>query len=142
MREFDLLVVDDDRMYLKMIKSLFEHEGLKVLCADSGEEALKMLKEKPMGLIFTDFNMPGMNGAELAGKILEVIPEARIIVTTSDPSPEVAALAMKAGISKVTSKPCKLKEIQDIIAEEKQWLIASLKKAASLNVSGKNEGNA
>ncbi|MEK7850945.1 MAG: response regulator [Deltaproteobacteria bacterium] len=131
MREFDLLVVDDDMRYLKMIKSLFEHEGLKVLCVDSGEEALRMMKEKPIGLIFTDYHMPGMNGVELAGKIREVIPEARMIMTTSDSSPEVTALAMKAGISKVTPKPCKLKEIQDIISEEKQWLIDSLREAVS-----------
>lgn len=131
MREFDLLVVDDDRMYLKMIKSLFEYADIKALCVDSGEKALEMLKEKPIGLIFTDFNMPGMNGVELAGKIREVIPEARIVMTTSNPSPEVTTLAVKAGISRVTSKPCKLKEIQDIINEEKQWLVASLKEAVS-----------
>jgi len=131
MREFDLLMVDDDRIYLKMIKSFFEHEGLKALCADSGEEALRMIKEKPMGLIFTDYHMPGMNGLVLAGRIREMVPCARIMMITSDPSPEVTALAMRAGISRVTAKPCRLKEIQDIINEEKQWLIGSLREAVS-----------
>ena len=125
MREFNLLVVDDDRMYLKMIELLFKEAGLKALCVDSGEEALGIIKEKPFGLIFTDYHMPGMNGIELAGKIREVIPDARIVMTTSDPSPEVTALAMSAGISRVTAKPCRLKDIEDIIDEEKQWLIAS-----------------
>lgn len=119
MREFDLLVIDDDRMYMKMIESVFEHEGLRILSAYSGEEALEIIKKKPIGMIFTDYHMPGMNGVELAGKIREVIPEARIIMITSDPSPELPALAMKAGILKVTSKPYRLKDIQDIIAEEK-----------------------
>lgn len=119
MREFDLLVIDDDRRYMKMIESVFEHEGLRILSAYSGEEALEIIKKKPIGMIFTDYHMPGMNGVELAGKIREVIPEARIIMITSDPSPELPALAMKAGISKVTSKPYRLKDIQDIIAEEK-----------------------
>ena len=129
MREFNLLVVDDDRMYLKMIELLFKEAGLKVLCADSGEKALEIIKEKPIGLILTDFSMPGMNGLELAGRVLEMVPDARIVMTTSDPSPEVTALAMRAGISRVTAKPYKLIHVLDIIDEEKQRLIDSFNEA-------------
>jgi len=118
MREFNLLVVDDDRMYLKMIELLFKEAGLRVLCADSGEKALEIIKEKPIGLILTDFSMPGMNGLELAGRVLEMVPDARIVMTTSDPSPEVTTLAMRAGISRVTAKPNELKHILDIIDGE------------------------
>ena len=132
MKEFNLLVVDDDRIYLDMVKELFEYAGLKVLCADSGEEALEMIKEKPFGLIFTDFDMPRMNGIELAVRIREMAPDARIRMITSDPSPEITTLAMTAGISRVTSKPYELKHILDIIDEEKQWLIASLREAMSI----------
>jgi len=129
MREFNLLVVDDDRMYLKMIELLFKEAGLKVLCADSGEKALEIIKEKPIGLILTDFSMPGMNGLELAGRVLEMVPDARIVMTTSDPSPEVTTLAMRAGISRVTAKPYKLIHVLDIIDEEKQRLIDSFNEA-------------
>ena len=131
MREFNLLVVDDNRIYLDMVKELFEYAGLKVLCADSGEEALKMIKEKHFGLIFTDFNMPGMDGLELARRVLEMVPDARIVMTTSDPSPQITEMAVRAGISRVTSKPYELKHILDIIDEEKQWLIASFREAVS-----------
>lgn len=119
MREFNLLVVDDNRIYLDMVKLLFEEAGLKVACVDSGEEALKMIKEKPFGLIFTDFEMPRINGIELAGRIREMLPDARIVMTTSDPSPEITTLAMRAGISRVTAKPHELKHILDIIDGEK-----------------------
>ena len=131
MKEFNLLVVDDNRIYLDMVKELFEYAGLKVLCADSGEEALEMIKEKPFGLIFTDFDMPRMNGIELAERIREMVPDARIVMITSDPSPEITTLAMRAGISRVTSKPYELKHILDIIDEEKRWLIDSLREVAS-----------
>ena len=129
MREFNLLVVDDDRIYLKMIELLFKEAGLKALCVDSGEEALGIIKEKPFGLIFTDYHMPGMNGLELAGRALEIAPDARIVMTTSDPSPEVSTMAIRAGISKVTTKPYNLKHILDIIDGEKQWLIDSFNEA-------------
>ncbi len=131
MREFNILVVDDNRIYLNMVKLLFEEAGLKVLCADSGEEALEIIKEKPIGLILTDFNMPGMNGLELARRVLEMAPDVRIRMITSDPSPEIRTLAIRAGISRVAAKPCKLKEIRDIIDDEKQWLIASLRGGVS-----------
>lgn len=127
MREFDLLVVDDDRIYLNMVKLLFEEAGLKVACADSGEEALKMMEERPFGLILTDFNMPRMNGIELAGRIRDMAPDARIVMTTSDPSPEITEMAMGAGISRVIAKPRKIKDVLNIINDEKQWLIESLK---------------
>ncbi len=147
MREFNLLVVDDDRMYLNMIESLFEYTGLKALCADSGEDALEIIKEKPIGLIFTDYHMPGMNGLELAGRIREMAPDARIVMTTSDPSPEITTLAMRTGISRVTAKPFNLKHILDIIDGEKQWLNDSLREAVSAYtrevhaiIAGKEEG--
>ncbi|MBI4744985.1 MAG: response regulator [Deltaproteobacteria bacterium] len=148
MMEFNLLVVDDDRIYLDMVKLLFEEARVKVLCADSGEEALEIIKEKPIGLIFTDFNMPGMDGLELAVRVREIVPDARIVMTTSDQSPEIITLAMRAGISRVVAKPFDLTHILDIIDGEKKWLIDSLREAVSAYtrevhaiIAGKEEGS-
>ncbi len=131
MSEFNMLVVDDDSRYLNMIKLLFEYAGLKVFCTEKGDEALKMIKEMPFSLILTDFNMPGMNGLELARKIRKILPDTIIVMITSDPSPEITARAMRVGISRVTAKPCKMKDILDIIDEEKKELFASFRDAVS-----------
>lgn len=101
----DILVVDDDRDNLGLIKHILELEGVEVHCASSGEEALPKITERTFSLMITDLNMPGMNGLELSRKALEISPQMPIIMISGDISPEITRLAMEIGISKILAKP-------------------------------------
>ncbi|HEY6873914.1 MAG TPA: response regulator [Geobacteraceae bacterium] len=107
----DLLYVDDDRTVLMLATIFFAHEGMTVHCAANGEEALEKLRERTFPLMLTDFNMPGMDGLELAGRAREMAPHMPIFMITGDISPEIVRLAGEAGIARVFAKPFDLEEM-------------------------------
>jgi len=101
----DVLVVDDDRVILELLKRMLESEGIVTHCVSSGAEALEKITERTFSLMITDYNMPGLDGLELARKGLEMAPQMPIIMNTGDLSPNIARLAKEIGIAKVMAKP-------------------------------------
>ena len=64
-----ILLVDDDRDDLFAFETILEPLGLEIVCAESGEEALRKLLERDLSIILMDVMMPGMNGFETAALI-------------------------------------------------------------------------
>lgn len=64
-----ILVVDDEAMVRRTIEKLLAHQGHAVTPVGSAQEALKELRTSTYDMVFTDFGMPEMNGAELAEAI-------------------------------------------------------------------------
>lgn len=106
-----ILIVDDDEQCLGLIRSFLHCHGINTGCASSGAEALAMMKERAFAVMITDFNMPGMDGLELARKALALAPDMPIILVTGDTSPEIPYLAMEAGIIRTFRKPFIVEEI-------------------------------
>lgn len=69
-RRKHIIVVDDDPRMLKLIKEHL-HEDYDVATAINGKLALKFLEKKRTDLIFLDYEMPDMNGAQVLEKIRE-----------------------------------------------------------------------
>jgi CheY-like chemotaxis protein len=63
------------------------------------------LAKKAFQLMITDYNMPGLNGLELAPKALAIAPNMPIIMCTGAISAEIPRLAEAAGITSVLGKP-------------------------------------
>jgi len=70
-REKMILVVDDEVSILTMLKEIFSSEGYTVLTAESAEEALKILEEESIRVMFFDLRLPAMSGIDLCWKIRE-----------------------------------------------------------------------
>ena len=121
----EILVVDDDRILLELFKRVLEREGFVAHCVESGEEAIEQIKERTFSLMITDFNMPGLNGLELARKGMEIAPLMPIIMNTGRISPRIIRLANEIGISKVLAKPFLptelMKTIRDVIGTRREW---------------------
>jgi DNA-binding response OmpR family regulator len=64
-----ILVVDDDKDIVHVLKSALEKHGYEVITASDGEEALKAIKTNVPGLIITDLAMPDMNGWYFSMKV-------------------------------------------------------------------------
>lgn len=65
----NVLVVDDSRVILDMMRAVLEGDGHKVSVAEDGPSALEMVKATTFDLIFSDINMPKMSGITLLGEI-------------------------------------------------------------------------
>jgi DNA-binding NtrC family response regulator len=113
MKEPQILIVDDDAPYLLLVKCILDLEGVKGHYAKSGEEAIGILKENRCTLMITDLNMSGINGLTLSIMAKKLYPDIVIVMITGEIHLG-AALAAKAGISKVIYKPCSVEQVREI----------------------------
>ena len=77
-----ILIVDDNQSVRNTLRRMLESESYEIHEAIDGEEGLQLYQEISPDLVITDFKMPGMDGAELIGKIRDVGPDAKIILVT------------------------------------------------------------
>ncbi len=77
-----VLCVDDDPDILASVSRLLRRDGHEVVLANTPAEALAVLSTRPVDVLVSDFEMPDMNGVELAVRAREVQPETvRILLT-------------------------------------------------------------
>jgi len=60
-----VLIVDDEPAILGTLQQIFERSGYEALTAESAEQALDMLKNESVMIMFLDLNLPGMSGVDL-----------------------------------------------------------------------------
>ncbi len=76
-----VLLVEDDRSVLNLARKVLKQQGYSVLEAQNGEDALRVSKahEGSIHLLITDVVMTGMNGRELAERIIPLYPEVKVL---------------------------------------------------------------
>ena len=102
-----VLIVDEERHNRQLLEVMLAPEGLHLLTAASGEEALAMMAQQPHDLILLDIMMPGMDGYEVAGKI-KGDPATRnipIIMVTAVDDRDARLLGLNAGAEDFLTKP-------------------------------------
>lgn len=113
----NLLIVDDSRMVRKIISvSLKNEKQINLHEAASGLEALDKLMETEVDLIFTDINMPNMDGLEFIKRCKEddMFKHIPIIVITTEDGVEDRGRAMELGATGFVSKPLDKQSIIEI----------------------------
>lgn len=91
-----VLLVDDDPALLQLLEHWLTGNGLRILTANNGLEALDALrKEKAVALVVSDYDMPGMNGIALLDEVSRSWPEARRILFTGYADSEVVISARR-----------------------------------------------
>jgi signal transduction histidine kinase/ActR/RegA family two-component response regulator len=114
-----ILIVDDVPEILLLLSKLVTRMDYQVEIASGADEALAILREKPIDLLLTDWSMPGMNGGELicALKREERWAEIPTIVLTGHDTDVERTEARAAGCDRFLVKPIKRDELQSVIAE-------------------------
>jgi DNA-binding NtrC family response regulator len=111
----DILLVDDDIDNLHLLSMFLKSEGFDVSTASGGINALETLKHDTFRMMITDFNMPEINGVELATKVKEQRPDMRIVLATGADLSKISEAAAHAGISEMFSKPLELTNFLAVI---------------------------
>lgn len=86
------LVVDDDKFHLTMLEEMLTRDGVEVTACDNPFDALKLLENKLFDIVFTDIQMPGMNGFEFVKRLRNLHVEGVENIT-------VVALSARADIT-------------------------------------------
>ena len=112
-----ILYVDDN----DWSRSLFARtvqEFVSVDLADSGKQALQMLKQRSYSIVVTDLRMPDMDGIELCAQVREQFPKVRRILVTAYGDLTIATNAInRGGVSQLLTKPWKAEVLNHVIKE-------------------------
>lgn len=97
--EKHMLIVDDDPMILMLVSKMVLKLGYHPQTATDGMEALLCLDQSEFKLILTDYEMPLMNGLELAGQIIKKRVNTPIIIMTDNHDDGLLRDVEKSGLS-------------------------------------------
>ena len=106
-----ILLIDDDKLIIELIKSKLENEGYEVLTAYDGAEAFEFIDQQP-DLIITDILMPHLSGLELL-RILKnkMFSEIPVIVISQLEGDDTIYEALETGAVDFMGKPINTKEL-------------------------------
>jgi type II secretory ATPase GspE/PulE/Tfp pilus assembly ATPase PilB-like protein/DNA-binding response OmpR family regulator len=103
---YRILLVDDEPNILKSLKRVFRQENYEVYTASSAMEALQVLDKTPCQLMITDYQMPGMTGADLLRQVKQEYPDTVRIMLTGHADTDAVMAAIKEGaVYKFILKP-------------------------------------
>jgi two-component system response regulator HydG len=102
-----VLIVEDDAQSLRAIRALLTAYGFKVLCAESGAQALRTLEQQSSEIhcVLTDLYMPGVSGMDLLMHIRQTLPELPVVVVTGNADVPSAVTAIREGAFDFQLKP-------------------------------------
>ncbi len=117
-----LLIVDDEshiRMLIEQTLEDLEEEGVQLLFAENGEQALQIIKEEKPNLVFLDVMMPKMNGMEVCQIVKKELnlTEVYIILLTAKGQEVDRQKGLDMGADKYMTKPFDPDEMLEIATE-------------------------
>lgn len=111
----EVLVVDDDECTRELISSWVGRLGHRVRTASDGARALEMLHERAADVVISDWDMPGMTGAELCATLRQSgddEPYTYFVIMTAFDDREHLLAGMAAGADDYQRKPVNLDELE------------------------------
>ncbi len=107
-KSLSVMVVDDMSVSRGLLTQALEEIGVwKVEAESSGERALERLAAKPVHLVLSDYNMPGMDGIQLLKGLRQNQSTQRIgfILVTGTPTQSLIDTGRKLGLNNLIKKP-------------------------------------
>ncbi len=113
-----LIVDDEDTLTWSMAKSLSkDRDKYTVLIANTGNEALEILRNHRVDLAITDIRMPDINGLDLLTAIKNNYPRTKVIIMTAYGSSDIQKEANKRGSLYYIEKPFEIADIRKLILD-------------------------
>ncbi|MCL4202367.1 MAG: sigma-54 dependent transcriptional regulator [Pirellulaceae bacterium] len=112
-----ILVVDDEALQRQLLGSFVETLGCQVREADSGEQALQLIRERLPAMVLLDVRLPGISGLETLAEIRKFADQLPVLLITAFADLRQAVSAMKCGADDYLSKPVDLDELRAVIQD-------------------------
>lgn len=127
---YKVIIVDNEDIIVRGVSTLLPWE--KYHCevagtANNGLEALDIIKEKNIDIMFTDIRMPKMDGISLIAAIKSEFPDMQITILSGYPDFQYAQEAIKLGVSNYILKPSRMDELESALKKMVDNLDAQVK---------------
>jgi two-component system, chemotaxis family, chemotaxis protein CheY len=118
MKNVRALIVDDSSVMRKIVERSLRQSGIElaqVFEAGSGEDALKVVTENPVDIIFSDINMPGMGGLEFVRQLqsVERAQGVPVVMITTEGSESQVLQALSYGAKGYIRKPFTPEQVRE-----------------------------
>lgn len=100
-----ILIIDDDKLSLKLIREILERSGYQISEAEDGESALKMIRSVHPSLVVSDFQLPGINGLEVLAEIRKLNSGLPVILLTGHGDVPLTIRSIQRGAFDYLEKP-------------------------------------
>ena len=107
-----ILVVDDDDMIRGLISKMLSRLGYDVFSVNSGEKGWDFFLKNQFDLVITDFEMPGMDGFDLADHIKNKSPYTAVIIMTGQAKAATLARLSESSVDQALFKPFGMQEME------------------------------
>ncbi len=100
-----ILVVDDEQLLRKLTLSILTSAGYQVTTCSSGTEAIALYREQPYDLVIMDMIMPGPNGIETFRALIDLDPQAKVVIISGFSEQKVTEDLYELGLAGFLEKP-------------------------------------
>jgi Response regulator containing CheY-like receiver, AAA-type ATPase, and DNA-binding domains len=138
-----ILICDDEEIMRDVLDTILSGAGYRVQLARTGEEALEEYSQRSYDVVLMDVSMPGIGGLTALERLVELDPEAAVLMITAYATFDTAISAWEKGAEGVIRKPFQNEQILALVAraikkrrkeEERQTLRQAM--ARSVNREG------
>jgi len=114
-----ILIVEDNEKNLKLVRDVLRHTGYQTIEAGTGEDGVRLAKERGPALILMDIQLPGMDGITALGQ-LRADPATRaipVIAVTASAMTQDRKKILAAGFDGYQTKPIRVREFMDVVRQ-------------------------
>src|SRR3989338_6482540 len=114
-----ILIVEDNEKNLKLVRDVLQFKGYQTIEATTGEDGVRLAKERLPALVLMDIQLPGIDGITALGQLradaaTRAIP---VIAVTASAMTQDRQKIMAAGVDGDQSKPIRIKEFLGAVRE-------------------------
>jgi two-component system nitrate/nitrite response regulator NarL len=110
-----VLIVDDHRLFGDAIHLVLADQGMEVVQATTGREALREIATGRVDVALVDLGLPDMTGIELGSRMLEAHPEMKVMALTALEDPGAVREAIQAGFRGYLTKDTAIPEFVELM---------------------------
>ena len=105
MDKVNILWVDDEIDLLKPHLLFLKEKGYEVITASNGHDAIELIRNNPLDIVFLDENMPGMSGLETLSQIKSISADLPVVMITKSEEESIMEQAIGSKIAGYLIKP-------------------------------------
>jgi CheY-like chemotaxis protein len=110
-----VLVVDDDEMIRRLVRTVLEADDFEVTEAKDGQQALAVIEAEHPAVVVLDVMMPGLNGVEVCRRLDH--DNVKVIILTARDDADLAEECMEAGADAFLTKPFSSIQLLDLVED-------------------------
>jgi len=117
MKQYDLLIVDDEKRFANMLAKRLTLRGCRCEVSYNGRQALEQVRQKNFFLVLLDLHLPDIYGVDVLEGIKTISATTPVIIITGHGTEKDRQACMQLGAYAFMNKPVGIDELINILAQ-------------------------